>query len=461
MKRLMNTVFLFSQLISPHGIHAEDLLAVYREALQDNPQLEQAREGFEAVMEGQSQANAALFLPEANLSANVSRDFQNVQVSGGGVGASGYSAFYSSFYNLSITQPLLHYDRWLAVDQADSRLAQAEAETTNTEIALMLKVAERYFDVLAAEDNLEFAKARQQSLERRLTETRQRQAVGYLALTDVQEAQSGYDSAVADAIAADHQLQDAHEALREVSGARQDHLARLTADIPLTPPDPADEQRWIELALTQNMGLLANEKAVQVAKDEIQRLAAGHLPTLDAVGSHVYTTTGGRFGAADIEDNILGLNLNVPLYQGGRISSKTREAEHHYRQAIASLNEQKRAVHRAANKAYLGVVAGISRVKALQQALKSSETGLAATQAGFNAGRRTALDIIVAEHQLLGAQRDYARSRYDYLLDTLRLKQAVGTLSPQDLGQINSWLKPDSHSDSHPVSRNKNKYDEQ
>jgi outer membrane protein len=440
-------------------LRAQDLLFVYREALNDNPQLEKAREGLEAVLESQSQAHAALFLPEAVFTANINRDYQNIRLGGAAaIGASGNDAFMSGGYSLSITQPLLHYDRWVALDQADSRIAQAEADTSAAEIALMLKVAERYFDVLAAEENLQFAKAQQQFLERKLTETRQRQAVGYLAYTDVQEAQSGSDRAAADAVAAEHQLRDAREALQEVSGIHHDILAVLSTEIPLIAPDPTDEQRWIEQALSQNPVVLSNEKAVQVAKDEIQRLAAGHLPTLDAQGNHNFATSGGRFGTADIEDNIVGLNLNFPLYQGGRVNSKTREAEHRYRQAIASLNEQKRTVHRATSKAYLGVVAGISRVKALQQALKSAETGLTATQAGFNAGRRTSLDIIVAERELLGAQRDYARARYDYLLDSLRLKQAVGSLSPQDLQQVNSWLKSDSNSNlksnPNPVSQN-------
>jgi outer membrane protein len=130
----------------------------------------------------------------------------------------------------------------------------------------------------------------------------------------------------------------------------------------------------------------------------------------------------------------------VPLYQGGRVNSRTREAEHRYREAQAMLKQDQRTVHRAASKAYLGVVAGVSRVKALQQTVSSSQTGLAATQAGFRAGRRTALDVIVAEREQLRAQKDYARARYDYVLDTLRLKQSVGTLSPNDLQQVNTWL---------------------
>ena len=457
MKHIRAVVWVINLILqSPPGV-AQDLLSVYRDALNDNPQLDMAREGLEAVLESQSQAHAALFLPEAVFTANVNRDYQSTRLGGAAaVGNSGNDAFMSGGYSLSITQPLLHYDRWVALDQADSRIAQAEADKSAAEIALMLKVAERYFDVLAAEENLQFAKAQQQSMARKLTETRQRQAVGYLAYTDVQEAQSGSDRTVADALAAEHQLRDAREALQEVTGIHPDNLAILSTEIPLIAPEPIDEQRWIEQALSQNPAVLSHEKAVQVARDEVQRLAAGHLPTLDAQGNHNFATSGGRFGTANIEDNIIGLNLNFPLYQGGRVNSKTREAEHRYRQAIASLNEQKRTAHRATSKAYLGVVAGISRVKALQQALKSSQTGLAATQAGFNAGRRTALDMIVAERELLGAQRDYARARYDYLLDSLRLKQAVGSLSPQDLQQVNRWLKPgESNANLTPVSQNK------
>ena len=389
MKRLIPGALIILNLMAL-PLHAQDLLSVYSEALIDNPQLERAREGLEAVLENRSQAHAALFLPEATASANINRDYQNIKYGGTAIGVGGNDTFMSSGYTLSITQPLLHYDRWVALDQADSRIAQAEADTSSAEIALMVKVVERYFDVLAAEENVQFAKAQRQSLERKLTETRQRQAVGYLAYTDVQEAQSGSDRATADAVSAEHQLRDAREALQEVTGIHHDSLAALRADIPLIAPDPIDEQRWIELAMSQNLSVLSNEKAVQIAKAAINVQIAGHLPTLDAQGNHNFASSGGRFGSAAIEDNIVGLNFNMPLYQGGRVSSKTREAEHRYRQAIATLNEQKRTVHRSASKAYLGVVAGISRIKALQQALKSSEIGLAATQAGFNAGRRTA-----------------------------------------------------------------------
>lgn len=423
-------------------LQANDLLSVYQDAAREDPQLEQSREALAAIQETQSQARAALFLPEATAAATINQDFQNVQFSGASAtGASGRSQFKSGGYSLSLTQPLLHYDRIIAWQQADIRIAQAEAEYAAAEIALILRAAERYFDLLAANENLQFAQAQQETLARGLKETRQRQAVGFLALTDVQEAQAGYDRALADTVEAEHQLRDAKESLQEVTGTYYDRLAALRDEIPLVKPDPAIEEEWVNQALVQNFGLLVSEQAAQIAKAEIEIRKAGHLPTLDAVGSHVFSTSGGRFGTADIEDSIVGLSLNVPLYQGGRVNSRTREADHRYRAALAALKQEQRTVHRAASKAFLGVVAGISRVNALQQTLRSSETGVKATEAGFRAGRRTALDVIVAERERLRAQKDYARARYDYLLNTLRLKQAVGTLSPTDLAHVNQWLE--------------------
>jgi len=420
---------------------AHDLVSVYQQAAREDPQLEHAREALGVVQETQSQASAALFQPEASFNASVNQDMQNVQLSGTDpTGASGRSSFLFGGYSLTLTQPILHYDRFIAWQQADSRIAKAEAEFAEAEIALLLRVSERYFEVLAAADNVQFANAQQDTLSRGLKETRQRQMVGFLAMTDVQEAQAGYDRAVADAIEADHLLSDAKESLQEVTGSHYDQLAGLRDEMPLIPPDPADEERWVSQALTQNFGLLVSEQAVKIAKADIDIQKAGHLPTLDATGGHIFATTGGRFGAANTEDTIVGLALNVPLYQGGRVNSRIRQADHHYREAQATLKQAQRSVHRAASKAFLGVTAGISRVKALQQTLHSSETAVKATAAGFRAGYRTPLDVIVTERQRLSAQRDYTRARFDYLLNTLRLKQAVGTLSPEDLAKVNKWL---------------------
>lgn len=440
MNKIRQTALSLFMALFTAQIEAHDLISVYREAISGDPQLERARESLEAIQESQTQANAALYLPEAHLSANVYGDTQSVQLSQDSTGVSGRSNFMAGGYVLSLTQPLLHYDRIIGADQSDRRVAQAEAEYAAAETALLLRVAERYFEVLSAQENLNFARIQEQSLARELQETQQFQAAGFLAKTDVRESQAGYDRALADTIETEHQFKDALEGLQEVTGNRYTKLAGLRETLPLIEPEPAIEEAWIQQALKQNFGLIATERWVQTAKEEIQRLEAGHLPTLDVVGSHSFSTSGGRFGSADIRDTAIGLSLNVPIYQGGRVNSRIREAGHRYRETLAKLKQEQRAVHRAASKAFLGVTAGISRIKALERTLLSTEAAVAATTAGFRVGRRTALDVIVAEREQLRAKRDYAKARYDYLLNTLRLKQTVGTLSPNDLAQVNKWL---------------------
>ncbi len=427
--------------LSSGMVGANDLIAIYQQAILEDPQLAYAREALGVVKEKQSQASSALFLPEANLNANINQDRQNVQLGGvGATGESGRSTFMYGGYTLTLTQPILHYDRIVAWQQSDIKIAQAEAEYAAAEINLLLRVTERYFDALSAMDNVKFAQAQVNTLARGLKEVQQRQLVGYLAMTDVQEAQAGYDRALADAVEAEHILNDAKEALQEVTGARIESLAGLSEKIPLVPPDPTDEELWVKQAISQNLSLLVSDLAVKIAEADIDIEKAGHLPTLNAVGSQSFLTSGGRFGSANIEDTVIGMALNVPLYQGGQVNSKIRAAEHRHREMMANLKQSQRTVHRVTSKAYLGVITGVSRIKALKQAVISSQTGLKATQAGFYAGRRTTLDVITAEAALLRAQKDYARSRYDYVLNTLRLKQSVGVLSPEDIQKVNSWL---------------------
>jgi len=442
---LLMMVFYFSPL------QAEDLLSVYNQAVQEDPQLEKAKEALGAIKETQIQASAALFLPEAFLTANISNDWQHFKDRGNAVGVedSGGAltqSFLTQGYSLNITQPILHYDRIVQWQQADSRIVQAIAQFAAAESELLLRVAERYFGVLATEENLAFAKAQENALASKLDEIKQVEAAGFLAMTDVQEAQGGYDRAVADAIEAERQVRDAKEGLKEVTGTQYDQLATLKAEIPLVQPEPNVEDDWVKQAMTQNLRLKVSEYASQIAEAQIDVQKAGHWPILDATGSHSFSSTGGRFGAADIEDNTIGLQFSMPIYLGGKVNSRIREAEHRFREAKAALKQEQRAAQRAASQAFLGVTSGISRVKALQQTLKSSETAVNATEAGFRAGYRTPLDVIVAERERLSVQRDYARARYDYILSILRLKQALGTLAPEDLIKVNGWLEAKAQS---------------
>lgn len=449
---------------APSG--AEDLAAIYTLAEQQDPQFQQVEASRRAILAVKPQARAQLMLPSVTISANVTRNFQDISIGdtqaqgsipvtdiqGGGVigvisatglqGVSrgGYSEFTSGDYTLSITQPVYHYDRTLQYRQADTRIQQANAELGAARQDLIIRVAERYFDVLAAMDTLEFAGAEKQALFQQLDQAKQRFEVGLVAITDVQEAQAGYDRAVADWIQAENLLENTGEALRELTNEYHQTLLKLGEEIPLIAPVPPDIDRWIAKSLEQNLRLAAAFQATKVARQEIARQSAGHRPTLDLIASHSSSTTGGRFGQADIDSSAIGLQFNLPIYQGGQVNLRTREAQHRHEEALARLEQERRAAHRQAHDAYLGVITGISRVKALRQAVISNQISSEATQAGFEVGTRTGVDVVNAQGRVFQAKRDYAQSRYNYILDTLRLKRAAGTLTPADLTQINTWL---------------------
>jgi outer membrane protein len=261
-----------------------------------------------------------------------------------------------------------------------------------------------------------------------------------IAITDVQEAQAAFDLATANEIQAVNQVDLALEALREVIGEYAQQLEPLGERMPLLSPDPTDIEVWTQQALTQNLEIEAQRALVRQAAEEIKRQRAGHYPTLDIVGSYGEQSSGGRFGATEIDFTALGLQLNVPLFSGGLVSSQVREAAHRYQESLQVLEQTARGIQRRTRDAYLGVESGISRVKALKQAVLSNQTSVEATKAGFEVGTRTTVDVVAAEQGLFRARRDYARARYDYLVNALRLRQAAGSLSQLDLLEVNTWL---------------------
>ncbi|MEE8321185.1 MAG: TolC family outer membrane protein [Gammaproteobacteria bacterium] len=418
---------------------AADLVEIYALAESNDPQYRQVSAARLATLESRPQAFSQL-LPSVNLSANTRKNDQDIKSSGGAFGTSGGVEFNSHGYSLSATQPLFRRDRFIALKQADSLIQQAEAELIVAQQDLIVRVAERYFFVLGSMDNLEFSQAEKKSLDRQLDQAKQRFEVGLTAITDVAEAQAGYDLAVAQEIQAENLIDDNREALREITGEYISVLSPLGKSMPLVSPDPANIEIWTSTALEQNPQILSARYAAETTQKEIKLQYAGHLPTLDLVASRNYTSTGGRFGGTKQHSTSIGLELNIPLYEGGLVSSQTREAAQRYNETMEKLEQARRAAQRSTREAYRGVISGISQVNALQQAVVSSETALQATQAGFEVGTRTAVDVVASERTTSAARRDYARTRYDYILNTLRLKQAAGTLSPEDLNLINNWL---------------------
>ncbi len=418
------------------SVLADDLESVYRLAQQSDPQLRAAEAGHQAALEVRPQSRAAL-LPNLSLSANITQNDTTIE--------SGYGSdadYTSNGYALNLKQPIYHHDYYVQLKQADAQIARADAQYEASRQGLILRVSEAYFNVLSANDNLQFAEAEIRFLTQQLHQTKQRFEVGLTAITDVHEAQAGYDAAIANEIVARNALDNAREALREITGMAHQDLAPLVEQIPLVTPEPADINQWVDTALQNNLSLLAADAAARAAEQEYKRRQAGHYPTLDLVASHAYSdsTDNPNFGSERV-DNTVGVQLSVPIYAGGSTSSQAREAQHLYRQAQETLDQQRRATIRSTREAYLGVTAGISRVNASKQALASAETALEATQAGFEVGTRTAVDVLNAQRDRFSAQRDYARARYDYILATLNLKQASGGLTEVDIAEVNRWLK--------------------
>ena len=441
MQRVAATLFASAALLlgSSTG-YAEDLLQIYRFAQESDPQLRAAEAGNQAAQEVRAQNRAAL-LPQLNLSADVTQNKSDIMESSNPILPEAEDSYTSNGYNVSLSQSIYHHEYYVQLRQADARIAQANAEYEGAKQGLILRAAEAYFNLLGAQDSLATAEATKRAISQQLRQTQQRFEVGLSAITDVHEAQAAYDIAVAAELAAQSQVDNARENLREIIGREPVVLAVLKEEVPLLAPEPADIGQWVETAQQQNLSLIAFESAARAAREELNRRQAGHYPTLDLVARHNYSDTTDYAFGSERTDNSIGVQLNLPIYSGGLTTAQTREARALYAQAQEQLEQQRRATVRDTRSAYLGVTTGISQVLARKQALASAQTALEATQAGFEVGTRTIVDVLDAQRVRYTAQSDYLRARYDYLLATLRLKQAAGSLSEADIAQINSWLK--------------------
>ncbi|MBL1319527.1 MAG: TolC family outer membrane protein [Methylophaga sp.] len=441
MKQLTISTLVGLMLISANS-YAEDLLDVYQLALKNDPQIlaEYASQLAVGELDAQSRAN---FLPTVGLNANTGRNWQDTSFSGlgGSLNLGGRRDFNTHGYALTITQPLYKKQNYVQKDKAAIAIDQAAANYALVNQDLVVRVAERYFDVLAKQDDETFALAEREAIARQLEQTNQRFDVGIATITDVTESQAAYDLAHASVISAENEVRNSKERLREPLGQYIDTLATLKNDAELVRPQPEDIDQWSENALIQNPAIAVAHFAVEDAKQTIELQKSGHYPTLDLVGQRAYdSSSDGGFGGSKTKQSTLGLQFNVEFDVGGRVRSQTREAEHRLSQAMQNEEQQRRSVVRQSREAYNGVMSGISRVEALNQAVISNEKALEATEAGYQVGTRTTVDVLNVRRDLFRARRDYASSRYDYILSSLRLKQAAGTIEQADLEHINQWL---------------------
>ncbi len=411
---------------------SDDLMTVYQQVLDSDPELKAAEAEHRANLLSKDKARA-LLLPNADLSGDASRIKQDSTISG-------KSTFNNSGYTLSITQPVFRYESLVQNKQADINIQQSQTALSATQQQIMLKAAERYFDLLSSQAALEFAQSEKTAIAKQLEQAQKRFDVGLIAITDVHEAQAAYDLATASEITAGNQLASAVEALTEITGSTHTSLARLGDGLPLQRPNPDNMENWTDIALQQNLQLKALTLSSEIAKQNIRLQRAGHYPTLDIVAAHDFSDSGGDFARETTSDSVA-LQLNVPLFKGGLTTAQVKESAHLYTQAKHNVDRERRSVLRQTRDAYRGVINGIGQAQALKQATVSNRSALETTQAGFEVGTRTIVDVLLAQRGLFGARRDYSQARHQYILNILRLKLAAGTLAPSDLEYFNQWLE--------------------
>jgi outer membrane protein len=415
---------------------AQNLSAIYQLALEHNPLLKQAEANQLAIGESKNQS-IAQFLPTVALTAASSRNrLTNKKVTFQGVGVQDY---WNHNFNINLTQPLFHWEHWVQLSQSDNKIAQAEAAYQAELQNLMLKTTEAYFNILSAEDNLQFASAEKEAIARQLEQAKQRFEVGLIAITDVHEAQAGFDQALANEIEASNNLDNQKEALREIIGETEAILDPITEKLPLIKPEPADISAWSENAEISNLGIISAFNQAEIARKSIDLQRSNHLPTLDIVASYGETDNNSTFGLRGTTESV-GLQLNVPLFQGGAVNSRTRQASYEFTAAKESLNAKKREIRRQVKNAFRGITSNMSRVEALESSVKSAQSALEATEAGFEIGTRTMVDVLNEQRNLYRAKRDYSRTRYDYLINSLKLKHAASSLTADDMAQVNKLL---------------------
>ena len=441
---------------------AKDLIGVYEDALRNDPQLRAADANRLASRESRPQALAAL-LPQVSGTVAYTRDHNSGNQDQPEVTPSTptqpgvpYEAPLletvgtgEKQWALNLRQNLFSWQNWETLKASNSQVAQAEATYAAAEQNLIFRVSQAYFNVLSAQDNLEAQQSSLQAIANQLEQAEKRYDVGLIAITDVKEARAARDNASAAVIAAKRTLATSEDQLQEITGEKYDSLSKPGADMPLNMPEPADEERWVNISLDQNLSLISSRLAADIARDNVKVAFGGHLPTLDLVAGRSYTNQYGNYLenglpfdnlGSRINDRQISLQLTVPIFSGGLTQSKVRQSQYLWIAAKEQVVQSSRATERQARDAYLGVISGIARVQALRQALESSQTALTATEAGYEVGTRTAVDVLNARRTLVQAQTDYSGSRYDFIVSIIQLRLAAGNLDRAQLAQINGWL---------------------
>ncbi len=415
---------------------AADLEQVYREALAYDAALAAARASAEAGREKLPQGRAGL-LPSLNLTGNTNWNEAEYRTTGR---SQGYN---SNGWQVQLTQPLFRWQNWVQYKQGEMQAALADAQYQLARQDLTLRASQAYFDVLGAQDVLAAAQALNEANTQQLALAKKSFEVGTVTITDVHEAQSRADLSSAQVIAAESDLAVKRHALLVLTGKEPDVLKGLRKGVALSRPEPSDIQSWVAAAEAGNLSVQANQLVSEIATREVERNRAGHLPTVDLVASHGNTTSANAFAGfakTDLDTTVVGVQLAMPLFQGGATSSRVREASALREKAVSDLDNARRTSAQNARQAYLGVTSGLAQVKAFEAAQVSSRSALDANKLGYEVGVRINIDVLNAQSQLFDTQQKLAKASYDTLMAQLKLKAAAGTIGDEDIKAINALL---------------------
>lgn len=424
---------------------AADLLQTYREALANDASYASARAARDAGLESLPQGLAQI-LPTLNATAFT--QYNDIDISFRGAAPNSTRQGNSNGYTVTLTQPLFNWQNMQVYKEAGFKAAQAEATFGQATQDLIVRVAQAYFDVLASQDSLAFIQAQKVAISEQLAQARRNFEVGTATITDTHEAQARFDLATSQEIAAQNDLEIKKRALQQIIGKFPERLESLRPSIEISPPKPDAMEDWASAAASQSYAVRVQEAALQIALHEIERSRAGHLPTLNLVGSSGANSSSVSAAAinntpSDSTTRIIGLQLALPLYSGGNVNSLVRQAIANREKAQQDLESSRRAAALSARQAYLGVTNGRAQVKALEAALVSSRSALDSNKLGYEVGVRINIDVLNAQQQVFSTLRDLSRARYDTILNGLRLKAAAGGLGEAEVEEVNRLLGTD------------------
>jgi outer membrane protein len=441
---------------------ARDLVQVYDDAVQFDPQIAGANATRLAAREASPQALAAL-LPQVSGNFQASRTKQlssSVEPYPSTTNPSSLVALPYTIggytdergYNLELQQSVFSWAQWETLSEAHKQVAKAEADYKAAQENLIQRVAIAYFNVLSAQDTVDADQAALTAVTRQLEQANKRYDVGLIPITDVKEAQASHDTDAAAVIEAKRQLASMQQALREITDQDYPALAKPGETMSLNPPQPADPDHWVQVSMDQNLSLISSRLAADVARDAVEVSRSGHLPTVAITATrgvqnedlNQFFSYGGpdeglRYPSSSNSSEIQ-LQVSVPIFSGGLTQSQVRQAQYNWIAAKDNVQLVSRQTEHLARDSFNGLVSKIAQVNALRQALESAQVALQATTAGYDVGTRTEVEVLQSQQSLVQAQTSYAQSRYDYLLDVIALRLAAGTLDRATLVEINKSL---------------------